>query len=404
MTSLWRPSYPRRSFLKQAVLSSAAALALPSWASDSPRKWKVGVIGHTGRGDFGHGLETPWRNSPDAEIVAFADGGPDGAAKSQKRFGTARAFGDYRRMLAEMKPDIVLVATRHADQHLAMTLAAVEAGAKGIYLEKPLCRNLGEADAMVAACRKAGVAAAVAHRNRYHPTLPMVQRLVDEGAIGKLLEIRTRGKEDARGPATDFWVLGSHLMNVALCFTGRAVACTASLLTAGRPATKVDLYEGTDAVGKVAGDAMHARFETEKHIPIFFDSKKNAGVREAGFGLQLIGTGGIIDLRIDETPFAQLLAGNPFRPVKDARAWVPITTGGVGKPDSIANVAQLVSTHELAARDLHEAMRTKRAPLCSIEDGRTLVELTMAAFESHRRGGVRIELPFTSPGNPLEQL
>lgn len=107
---------------------------------------------------------------------------------------------------------------------------------------------------------------------------------------------------------------------------------------------------------------------------------------------------------MDETPFAQLLAGNPFRPVKEPRAWMPIPTGGLGKPDSMANVAQLVSSHELAALDLHEAMRNKRAPLCSIDDGRTLVELTMATFESHRRGGVRIELPFKSPGNPLEQL
>lgn len=394
----------RRSFLKQVAGTGALAFASKTRASEPPRKWRVAVIGHTGRGDFGHGLETPWRRSPEAEIVGVADAGREGEAKAQKRFTGTRFFPDYHRMLAEVRPDIVLVTPRHADQHLAMTQAAAEAGARGIYLEKPLCRTLGEADAMIAACTPRGVAAAVAHRNRYHPALPVVQRLVAEGGIGRLLEIRGRGKEDNRGPGTDLWVLGSHVLNVALCFTGRPVACTGTLLTGGRPATKADLQEGGDAVGKVAGDALHVRFDTATNVPIFFDSRKGTGVPSAGFGLQLIGTEGVIDLRMDETPLAQHLAGNPFRPVKEARAWTPITSGGLGQPDPIADVARLVSSHELAARDLHAAIRERREPLCSLQDARTLVELTMATFESHRRGGSRVELPFTGAGNPLELL
>lgn len=307
-------------------------------------------------------------------------------------------------MLGEVKPDLVLIAPRHADQHHAMTLAAVEAGAKGLYLEKPLCRNLGEADAIVAACAARGVAATVAHRNRYHPALPVMQRLVREGAIGRLLEIRGRGKEDNRGPGTDLWMLGSQVLNVALCFTGWPVACTGTLLTGGVPATKADLSDGGDAVGKVAGDELHARFDTATQVPIFFDSRKGIGVPSAGFGLQLIGTEGVIDLRMDETPLAQHLAGNPFRPVKQPRAWTPITSGGLGQPDPIPDVARLESSHELATRDLHAAMRERRAPLCSVADARTLVEMTMATFESQRRGGARVELPFTGTGNPLEQL
>ncbi len=398
------PSCSRRSFLQQAAWAGAAALALPGWAGEPAKKWRVAVIGHTGRGDFGHGLETPWRRSPEAEIVGVADAGRDGAAKAQKRFDGIRFFADYRKMLEEVRPDIVLVTTRHADQHLAMTQAAAETGAKGIYLEKPVCRTLGEANAMIAACSARGVTAAIAHRNRYHPALPVVQRLVAEGAIGRLIEIRGRGKEDTRGPGTDLWVLGSHVLNVALCFTGRPVACTGSLLAGGRPVTKADLQEGGDAVGKVGGDELHVRFDTATNVPIFFDSKKGAGVPTAGFGLHLVGTDGVIDLRMDETPLAHHLPGNPFRPVKTPRAWTPITSGGLGQPDAIPNVGTLVSSHELAARDLHEAILKRRAPLCSLEDGRTLVELTMATFESHRRGGVRLELPFKGEGNPLEQL
>lgn len=395
----------RRDFLRTALLTTAA-VAAPNWArAQSAGKVRVAVVGHTGRGEFGHGLDAPWRRSADAEIVAVADAGADGEAKARSRFGGARFYTDYRKMFETARPELVLVTPRHADQHLAMAFAAIEAGAKALYIEKPMCRTVGEADTLVAACARAGVVAAVAHRNRYHPALPVVQRLVREGAIGQVLEIRGRGKEDERGGATDLWVLGSHVLNVALCFTGRAVACTGSLSTAGRPATRKDLEEGGDAVGKVAGDEVHARFDTEQGIPIFFDAKKKGRPGQgAGFGLQLIGNEGVIDLRLDETPIAHHLAGNPFRPVAHPRTWTPITTGGLGKPDVMADVARLVSSHEMAARDLMAAWQTHRAPLCSVEDGRIVIAMIMATFESHRRGGARVEFPFAVPDNPLERL
>ena len=394
----------RRAFLRQAGWAGAAAWACPVGAVEAPRKWRVAVIGHTGRGDFGHGLETPWKRSPEAEIVGVADAGREGAVKAGKRLPGVRFFADYRKMLAEVAADIVLITPRHADQRVEMVQAAAEAGAKGLYLEKPLCRNLGEADAMRAACSRRGVVAAVAHRNRYHPALAAVQRLVQEGGIGRLMEIRGRGKEDQRGPGTDLWVLGSHVLNVALVFTDRVTAVSGTLLVAGRPVTKADLHEGGDAVGKVGGDALHARFDTAGGVPVFFDSVKGSGKPGTGFGLQLVGTEGTVDLRIDETPLAHVSRGGPFRPFDGARTWMPVTSAGPGQPEPIADVARLASSHELAARDLHAAIRERRAPLCSLDDARTTVELTMAVFESHRRGGARVALPFAVPGNPLELL
>ena len=51
---------------------------------------------------------------------------------------------------------------------------------------------------------------AVAHRNRYHPVIPLIQQLLAAGEIGALLEIRARGKEDARGGAEDLWLIFPH--------------------------------------------------------------------------------------------------------------------------------------------------------------------------------------------------
>jgi hypothetical protein len=49
-----------------------------------------------------------------------------------------------------------------------MILAAIAAGVKGIYVEKPFVRTLAEADEVVKLCAEKGVRLAIAHRNRYH--------------------------------------------------------------------------------------------------------------------------------------------------------------------------------------------------------------------------------------------
>ena len=337
----------RRHFLAASLTSG---LALSARAAGPERSWRVAVIGHTGRGDYGHGLDAVWLRLPETEVVAVADPDAKGLAAAQKKLGAARGFADYRVMLAEVKPDIVAVCPRYVDGHRDMVLAAVGASARGIYLEKPCCRTPAEADEIVAACERHHVKLAVAHRNRYHPALPVLDRLLKEGAIGRLLELRGRGKEDRRGGATDLWVLGAHVLNLMHHFAGQPLACSAVLLQDGRPATRADVHEGPEGVGPVAGNRLHARFDMEGGVPAYFDSIQDAG-SAAGFGLQLVGTKGILDLRCDREPLAHLVPGNPFQPAKEPRAWIPVSSAGVGKPEPVADLsAQLLGHLPACAR------------------------------------------------------
>lgn len=377
-----------------AVLATMPALA-------AGKRWRVGVIGHTGRGNYGHGLDTMWLRIPEVEIVAVADPDAAGLQAARKKLGGAVGYADYRRMLEEAGPEIVAIGPRHVDQHHAMTLACVKAGVKGIYMEKPFCRTLQEADEMVAACEKAGVKLALAHRNRQHPVLQVVAKLVREGLVGRVLELRGRGKEDARGGALDLWVLGSHVLNMAAFFGGDPVACSAVVKQDGRLVTRTDVKEGDEGIGPLAGNEVHARFELSDGLMFYFDSIRDAGVREAGFGLQIIGTKGIVDFRADKEPLAHLLPGSPFQPSVAPRSWIPITSGGVGKPEPIADLARLLSSHELAGRDLMASIEQDRPPLCDALQGRQTVEMISAVFESHRLGGQRVELPLRTRVNPL---
>src|SRR3954453_21070715 len=165
------------------------------------RTFRVGGIGRTGRGNYGHGLDVVWKEIDNVEIVAVADPDEKGRDAAAKRLGVKNAYADYRTMLEKEKPRIVSVADRHLDLHRDMVVACANAGSS-IFLEKPMARTLAEADEMIKACEMHHVKLAIAHQTRYSPRLARVKELVQSGAVGDILELRGRGKEgrkDNRG-------------------------------------------------------------------------------------------------------------------------------------------------------------------------------------------------------------
>jgi predicted dehydrogenase len=379
----------KRSLGLFAFVLSVVTLA----AQSAERPLTVGVIGHTGHGNYGHGEDAVWLKIPQTKIVAVADADPKGLADAAKRLGDVKAYADYKVMLAEAKPDIAAICARHIHEHRDMIVAAVGAGVKGIYIEKPFVRTLAEADEIVKLCAEKGVRLAIAHRNRYHPVVDVVKQLVASGEIGELKEVRVRGKQDHRGGGLDLWVLGGHGFNLATLFTGSAISCEATILVEGRPATKADIRPGDEGVGLIVGDEIHARYETRSGIPLYFDSKKGTPGKGTPFGARLIGTEGVISLQIDEEPLAILERDG----VK-----TPITTAGIGKPEPIKDIRQVNGGHHGAVRDLLAAIAEKREPLCGPEAGRETVELTLAVFASFVAAGKKVALPLAGRAHPLQ--
>ncbi|YCM43143.1 Gfo/Idh/MocA family oxidoreductase [Verrucomicrobiaceae bacterium 227] len=397
----------RRHFVSTVTAATTTACAIPAFGQSNTRKLRVAIIGHTGRGDYGHGLDTVWQKLTNTGIVAVADANPAGLDKAKARLGVNSGFGDYRAMLAEVKADIVAICPRHADQHCEMIVAAAEAGARGIYVEKPLCRTPAEADEIAAACQKSGTKLAVAHRNRYHPVISVIERLIAEGGIGNLLEIRGRGKGDHRGGVEDLWVLGSHVLNLVHYFAGDPVSCSANLLENGVPVTKSDVREGAEGLGAFAGNELHARYQFRKGtkmLTAYFDSIANDGTRNAGFGLQLIGSEGIIAIQCDGNPFAYICPGNPFDPKLGSRSWVPISTKGIGQLETAGDRIAEVHDHSAAAADLIAAILEDRPPLCDLAQGAATVEMICAAFLSHSQEGKAVSFPLTERRNALHSF
>ena len=364
-----------------------------------PQIYRVAVIGNTGRGNYGHGIDTVWGDLDNCEVVAVADPDEKGRAEAAKRVKAPKAYADYRQMLDEAKADIVAVCPRWIDEHRDMVVAAAEHGCH-IYMEKAMCRTPAEADEMIAACEKNKVRAAIAHQTRYSPRLQAIRDLIADDKLGTILEFRGRGKEDQRGGGEDLWVLGSHIMNLIDVFGGDPLWCFARVEQNGKPITKADVKPGNEGLGSLAGDTVSAMYGMSGGATAYFGSKR--GTAGGRFGLQIYGTKGILEILTGDIPSVQFLPDPAWSPGRSGAKWVEVSSTGIGEPEPFTD-GGLEGGNVRAVRDLIQAIEEDRQPECSLYEGRTVIEMICGVFESARVNGP-VSLPLKNRGNPLDLM
>jgi predicted dehydrogenase len=366
-------------------------------------QYRVGIIGATGRGNYGHGIDTVWAEIEQAKVVAVADADEAGRNEALQRVGAQTAYADYREMLDKEQLQIVAIGPRWLDQHRDMCLAAAEHGCH-IYMEKPFCRDVAEADEIVNACEMRHVKLAIAHQTRWSPPIETVRREIRNGLIGKVLEVRGRGKEDAsRGGGEDLWVLGSHILDLMRFFVGDPQSVTATVLNQGAPATKADVIAGNEGIGPLTGDAINATYVLGDGVTGYIASHRGAAGNPSRFALQIFGSGGVVEVLTGHPSICHVLQDGSWSPGRSGKDWVPITSAGVGQPET-AEGSGLHGGNVLAVHDLlHCIENPDRQPRCSMYDARWTIEMIAGVFESHRLGGPA-SLPLEQRHNPLEHL
>jgi len=167
--------------------------------------YRVGIIGLSGIAARPRGnAKAPFANeilishaasidhAARVEVASYCDLQPTLLEEFSGNWGSrwpdARAYTNYKEMLADADLDIVTVATSdhlHAD----MTVDAATAGAKAVFVEKPMATSLEDTDRMIQACEENGTVLSVDHTRRWSPMFHQARESIRGGSIGALSTI-----------------------------------------------------------------------------------------------------------------------------------------------------------------------------------------------------------------------
>ncbi|MGZ5060551.1 MAG: Gfo/Idh/MocA family oxidoreductase [Usitatibacter sp.] len=115
------------------------------------------------------------------KLAAAADPRREARERFASQFG-ARAYETVEALCGDSSVDAVYVATPH-QHHAAHAILAARSG-KHVLVEKPMALTIGEADAMIAAAREAGVRLVVGHSHSFDAPILRAREIVESGELG----------------------------------------------------------------------------------------------------------------------------------------------------------------------------------------------------------------------------
>lgn len=118
-----------------------------------------------------------------AEVKAFAE-----------QWGYESYTTDWKQVIADDSIDVVDICVPN-NMHAEIAIAAAQAG-KAICCEKPLALDVAEAERMVEAVEKAGIANLVSFNYRRVPAVTLAKQLIDEGRLGRIFHYRANFLQD----------------------------------------------------------------------------------------------------------------------------------------------------------------------------------------------------------------
>ncbi|HEY7315417.1 MAG TPA: Gfo/Idh/MocA family oxidoreductase [Gemmataceae bacterium] len=119
---------------------------------------------------------------PESEFLAVCDSSGERATTFAGRFGVL-PFTDVRALLRETRPQAVLIATPHP-LHAESAVCAAESGVH-VLVEKPLATTLTDCDAMLAAARRGHVRLGVISQRRFYEPIRRMKEAIDAGKLGR---------------------------------------------------------------------------------------------------------------------------------------------------------------------------------------------------------------------------
>lgn len=326
------------------------------------------------------------------DFVAMCDVLPSAMQEKSKLFEleAVKQYTNYKELLEKEKPELVAIATE-SGKHATIALDCIAAGCN-VIIEKPIALSISDADAIIEAGHEAGVIVCTNHQNRFNKSVQYIRKALEMGRFGKLshgaAHIRwNRGKEYYdQAPWRGTWAQdGGCLMNQCIhnidllrWMMGNDVeevmAYTDQIQHPYLEAEDIGIALvkfSNGSYGLIEGTTNVYPKNLEETLYIF---GQNGTAKAAGTS----------DNIIEEWSFADKI--DDPEAVKDTYSENPPNVYGFG--------------HTPLYADVIDAIKTKRQPYVTGEDGKRALEMVLAIYKSaaeHRP----VKLPLES-GSTLD--
>ena len=332
---------------------------------------------------------------PESRFVAVCDADPARAADFAARYG-ARAYPDLSALLAASGAEALVVATPHP-LHAEAAIHAAEAGVH-VLVEKPLAASLSDCDAMLAAARKAGVNLGVVSQRRFCEPVARMKAAIDAGrigapALGVVLMFNWRDEAYYRSaPWRGRWdtegggVLvnqAPHHLDLLQWFMGDVAEVSGGWANLNHPTIEVE--DTAVATVRFRNGGLGSIVVSLSQKPGLFSKVHVHGRSGASVGVETDRGATFVAgvSAIAEPPLNDLwtVPGEESRLAEFQAADRAV----------FARIDPATHYHAVQTRDFLRAIRAGTPPAVTGEDGRTVVALFSAIYESER---TRRAVPF----------
>lgn len=269
-----------------------------------------------------------------------------------------RQYTDFREMIDTEKPDVVSVATQ-PEQRAEIVIYAAEHGARAIYAEKAMAASMEQADAMVEACDRNDVWFNLGTNRRWDPGYDAMKSVIDSGKLGPLKSVLLYS-------TTNLFNGASHGFDLMMRLSGDSPGAWVQGRLVDQDAFQADGTLGVDPVGE-------GTIQFENGVVCYAMNTGHASRFDA------VCENGIVSARYNGLGYQVL--------VRDAGD----RNGGFAE-DEFPEFERVSSTLRLI-EDLVHSLDTGEPPRGGAHKARASTELIFGVIESHKRGGIRVELP-----------